>query len=240
MATPDTVRKLINSALVLSGAVNKGADPDPDEYEDALELFNDMLGGWSTESLILPYIASAQYQTVAGQADYSLGPNGDWNGFRPDKIKYAWYEWGGVTYPMTQLEYEQYGDIAVKSVSSTNPQGFMYNASYPLAYIVLYPVPSAIIPITLAYDATLDNVALDTDLSGMPKGYRLALRYNLAAMIPAMFGKSPLKEISAIAVSSKGLLKSRNLKALDAVFDDALPGIDTGRAWNWRTGEYDS
>lgn len=231
----DTVRDLLGRALLLSGAMNKGEDPDPDEWTDALESFIGMLGVWDMQSLAQPYIASSQFLTVPGKRGYSLGPGGDWDGVRPNSIKFAWFERDTLTLPLKQLQYDEYGDIPVKNVASTNPWGFMYNASYPLGYFVLYPVPSAQVKIILGYDASFYDMTLDSDIRGFPKGYVHVMVYNLAVLLAPEYGKEPPSAIVKEATKTMGILKSRNLKALDAVIDPAVPGMSR-RRWDWRIG----
>ena len=231
-----TVRDLIGSSLLLAGAVNKGASPDDDEYSDALDVFNSMTSSWALEQLFLPYVASGQFLTVAGQQNYSIGPApADWVGVRPIKIRDAWYELAGLTLPLDELSFEQYGDIPVKSVASTIGNAFMYNGSYPNAFIAIWPVPSSVYKVILSYDAVFGDVTLDTDITTLPPGYVHAFRYGLAALIPAEYGKDVPKKIDQEATRSKGVLKSSNLKSLDAVVDANLPRGDH-RAWNWLIG----
>ncbi len=233
----DTVRNLLESSLLLARAINKGEAPDPDETTDAFDELKSMLGSWDTEKLIQPYVGSAQYETVAGQGEYALGPSSaTWTGARPANIIDAWFQQGGLTLPLDQLAFDQYASIPDKSVLSTMPSAFMYNASYPDGYFVLWPIPTVVTKIIISFDATFADLTLDSLLAPFPPGYVHAIRYNLAALIANTYGKSPAAEVQREAIRSKGLIKSQNIKALDAYVDPRLPGMHS-TGYDWRTDD---
>jgi hypothetical protein len=242
MATVRTGRNYIERALRIINAIDVGETPDAEEANDAIDLFNDMLGLWSTQSLTIPYIASVEYLTIAGQKVYSIGPGGDWDGIRPINITDAFIrigdgiDGGSLDIPLVLLSNHQYADIPLKGMPSTQSRALYYENQYPLGRVSLYPVPSAVFSVVLMYNTMFTNVALDTDLSGMPPGYALALQYNLAKYLAVEYNKEWTAAKDKIATDSLGNIKSANIKAPDAEFDSALPGVGTSHAWDWRRG----
>jgi hypothetical protein len=238
-----TGRDFVTRALRITGALSVGEILDDEEANDGIQLFNDMLGYWATQSLTIPYVASAQYSTVAGQKVYSLGPGGNWNGVRPERLRSAIMRLtntgsGAYDVPLTMLDQYQYSQVALKDIASTQSQAFYYEAQYPLGFFTLYPVPSSVFGIVLSYDTIFDEVTLDSDLSGLPKGYALAVQYNLAALLAVEYKRTLTDAAAKIAVSSLGSIKSANLRAPDAVFDPNIVGVGADRrnGWDWRLG----
>lgn len=237
-----TGRSFVTRALRITGALSVGEELDDEEANDAIDLFNDMLGLWATQSLTIPYTASAEYQTVAGQKVYSLGPGGDWNGVRPQMLKTALMRLGSGagTYdiPLSVLSEFQYSQIALKGTPSPQSQGLYYEAQFPLAYVTLYPVPTSIFGVVLSYNTIFDEVTLDSDLSSLPKGYALAVQYNLARLLAVEYSRTLSDEAIRIATDSLAKIKSANISAPDAIFDTNLPGVGYGNraGWDWRIG----
>lgn len=221
-----TVRDMIGRALRLVGAVDPGEAPQTEEENDALQTLNDLLDAWRIERLLLPYTASAVYETAPGQNSYSLGTGGDWDGPRPSaQLRYATFRFGGIDYPLTLLTHQQYIDIEVKSFATEIPDGMYYEAQYPLARCVLYPTPSAVAQVILSYDSIFSSVTLDSNAEELPPGYRRALVYNLALDLkPEYPGKEMSADVREIARTSKAAIMSANSVSLDAPMDPRLPG----------------
>lgn len=232
-----TVRDLISRSLRLIQAIGQSEVPDTEEANDALDTLNDMLDAWGLSPLMLPFTASAMYSTVPNQKVYSIGAGGDWNGPRPININYAMLRLNdALDIPIRLLENQQYGETPMKGILSPQPTSLYYEAQYPLGFVSLYPVPSEVVGIVLSYSATFAQVTLDTPTDTLAPGLRKAIRYNLAVELAPEYDKAASASIREIAKSSLAAIKSANLKPLDAVFDPALPGVGTGRAWDYRVG----
>lgn len=233
----DTVRDLIRRSMRLVNIVDAAEEPDADEFQDALGTLNDMLDAWSLESLILPFKTSAQYPVTAGKKVYSIGPaNADWIGVRPIRLVSANIRVSGnLDIPIQILETQQYQGIPVKDVPGPQSTSLYYDPQLPNGFVSLYPVPNAVFSVVLVYDGIFQRVTLDTTLDGFMDGMIAALRYNLAVDLSPEYGKTPSQIVVGRATAYKGAVKSRNLKALDAVQDWRLP-TGSGRAWDWRIG----
>lgn len=237
-----TGRSYVERALRIINAIDVGETPDAEEANDAIDLFNDMLGLWSTQSLTIPYIASAEFNTIAGQKVYSIGPGGDWDGNRPIAITDAFIRigngqaGGSLDIPLAVLSNHQYANVPLKDVASTQSRALYYENQFPLGRVSLYPVPSAVFGVVLMYNTFFTSVTLDSDLSGMPPGYALAIQYNLAKYLAVEYNKEWSPQKDKIATDSLGNIKSANIRAPDAEFNDALPGVGSSRTWDWRIG----
>lgn len=236
-----TGRSFVTRALRIINAINVGDTPDAEEANDAIDLFNDMLDSWATDSLSIPYTASAEFQTVAGKKVYSVGPGGDWDGIRPIELRDATMRIPNgspspLDLPLKILDQHQYGLITLKDTPSTQSRALYYEAQFPLGFVTLWPVPSAVFGVVLSFDAIFNKVTLNSNLDGLPPGYALAIQYNLAQYLAIEYQKTLPPQAMKIATDTLAAIKIANTQAQDAEFDLALPGVGTGQAWDWRTG----
>jgi hypothetical protein len=229
-----TARDIIRGSLRLCKAIEQGEVPDEEEYNDALVSFNSMLDSWNVERLMLPFTASSILVATANQASYSVGPGGDWNIIRPQRVRFASTRVAGLDTPLNDLEAEQYALIPDKGTKSLQPTDFYYEPQFALGRLLLYPVPSVDINVILSYDCQLSAVTLDTDMSTLPPGYQQAMRFNLALMLAPEYSKTVSEEVKAEAKRSKNVIRSANSLDADARLDAMCPGVGQG-GYNWRT-----
>jgi len=69
-----TGQSIINNSLTALNILDAGGAPSASESLDLLTELNVMVEGWSTEELLIPSIASAQYPLTAAANPYALGP----------------------------------------------------------------------------------------------------------------------------------------------------------------------
>lgn len=73
MTTPFDI---ITRAMKDIGALAAGEVPTADEAQDALDMLNDMIDQWSTESMMVFYRTEMVFNTVQNTVQYTLGPGG--------------------------------------------------------------------------------------------------------------------------------------------------------------------
>lgn len=223
-----TVRTLIGASMRLCGASDHGERLDEEEYNDALGVLNAMLDAWRIERLMLPYTRSDNYETVIGQQVYTVGDGGDWDGARPQKLRYVTLRDGAIDYPLTRLEHDDYANITYKGETSQIASHYYYEPQFPLARLTLYPVPEKEVAIILSFEGFFETLTLDSDLSGLAPGYQLAMRYNLAVLLADEFREKVKDSVRHTAREAKAALKASNAQSLDAVYDYRLPGVQKG------------
>lgn len=239
----DTVRDLINGALLEIGAIANGETPTAAEAEDGLEIFNEMLEQWNLESLMIHTIREDRFPTVAGQRTYTLGTGGDWNIPRPEFIQNAFFRevTTDLRLPMKILTDSEFQEIRLPATISTWPRWIYFDQDDPLMTVYLWPVPVLINDIVLySWKTLVGDATLDTTLA-YPTGYKMALRYNLATQLANSFSAtdSTLVRVEAKALESKANVKRRNKRVWLMDVDRALlPTSPNSRRWDWRTGEY--
>lgn len=99
MTTP---RELITGALRLINVVQANEVPTAADIDIGFDALNNMLDSWSTEKLSIFSMNPYEFNFIAGQKEYTLGPGGDWDIERPmDLLKmYVMYLEGGGECPI--------------------------------------------------------------------------------------------------------------------------------------------
>lgn len=84
-----TPNKIITLALKQIGALGVGQTPGAEDINDAFDILNLMLGQWANKRLMV--FREADVACVAtGALSYSVGPGGDFDTLRPDKLSGAY------------------------------------------------------------------------------------------------------------------------------------------------------
>ena len=225
-----TALELIQSSMRLAGVLASGETATADEATDGLKALNDILENWSLENLSVWNSNVSQFSLSPTVASYTIGPGGDFNMTRPIRTGLSYVRVNGADFPIQQWGLEEYNCVAVKTVGGI-PQKYVYLNEYPLAQIILYPVPAVASSLFLNYDRVLSfPVALATVLA-FPPGYEKALRYTLATNIAPEYGVVPSPAVSAIAVSSKADLKRANKQRVVSAYDQTLMGQPAYAYW---------
>ena len=132
---------------------------------------------------------------------------------------------GGLDYPISVLNLEQYEMIGLKTLNGPWPKAVYYQPSEILGNIYVWPNPAQgemhIFVNTLfqRYSTLTDNILL-------PQGYTMALRWCLAERLMPMYGKVSqvqIQMINGFASQAKATVKRTNMKPPQvARYPDAL------------------
>ena len=222
MPTGIVVSDLIKSSMRLIGAIATGETPTAEEANDGLLVLNDMLENWSTETLSVWGTRNVSFNTVPGQAQYTIGPGGTFNGVRPIDIDDAYCTFSGVDFPIQIIGQEQYNQINLKTMQQPIVERMLYVNEFPLGVIIVWPVPAQVVPLVLtARDNLQGPVTLTSTLTG-PPGFVKALRYCLAVEFAPEFGVEASATVVQVAMDAKADYKRTNLPAMEAQYDPAL------------------
>lgn len=233
-----TARDLITGALRLIGAVSTNETPSAAEQSDALSALNDLLASWSNEGLVVFQTLREEFDLVAGQQTYTIGPSGDFDTERPLRINNALVQTQAS--PQAELgikliELDEWARLIVKSVQSPIPRYLYFEATYPLAKINLWPVPSVTTKLILYMQDPLASLANSNATIDLPPGYARALRFNLALELAPEYGKNLDPLVMQNAMEAKENIKRINIRThLMKTDPGAMPG---SKIFNWLTGE---
>lgn len=237
MPSGNTSLDLITASMRLVGIISSTETPGATEANDALNVLNDMLEAWSTESLAVWGSASASFTTIAGKNSYSIGPGGDWvQSVRPVRIDdTAYCTLNGVDYPVLEWGQDDYAGVVIKTQQQPIVERYFYVNDNPLGTIILYPVPSQAIQVTFFTDRVLTQIPNLATQMIYPPGYYIAMRYTLAILLASEYGAPVTDSITSVAVSSKANIKRANKRKQFAKFDSALTS-DGGGSTSWQRG----
>lgn len=234
MPSPTSAIDLITRAMTLAKLIVPGETPTAEEATDALATLNDIVENWSTESMSVWGNANDTFMTVPLQAVYTIGPGGQFDMDRPERVTAAYTRFNGVDFALPVVGQEEYNDISLKTQVQPIPQKLLYVAEYPLGIITLWPVPSEAMQITLTTDRILAQIPNTATVISYPPGGAKALRYALALELATEFGAPVDPALVALAADAKADYKRANKRQVKAAYDSALVGIyGTG---NWRAG----
>jgi hypothetical protein len=213
---------IINGALIELGVLAVGETASAEDSALGLSALNDMLDGWNTQNLTIYATYDATFTFVPGQATYTIGPAGNWNGLRPVSLVSQYVKYQGVDFPIEQIDQETYNLIPIKTQPGILPQFVLFNESFPLGTMTFWPVPNTANTFTLSSNQLLTEPAtLQTTLS-MPPGYYRAMRLNLAVELSGRYGRTLSPVTLRMASTSLGDLRRLNKRTPVARFDEAL------------------
>ena len=233
-----TAQTIINGALRLLQVASTDVVLTADEANDALESLNQMIDGWSNESLMLYHVQREQFTCVPTRNPHSIGLGGDFNTTVPVGIEAATVTVGGVDYPIIPIDYDDYAVIKLKTLQNVYPEYLYFDRASPvLANIYLYPVPSNASTINLYSRKPLAQFASLTDSIDLPVGYARALKYCLAVELAPEYQVSAGNDVIELAISAKAGLKRTNRRPLTLQIDPAALAVSGKRRFNIYTGQ---
>src|SRR5271170_7966603 len=161
---------------------------------EALEVLNQMVDSWNSESLIIYNIARQLFTLTPGIQTYTMGAGqipgpSVFNVPRPPKITAAGIislnnQAQPLELPMDMLTTERWAQIPVKNITTTLPLQLYDDNAYPYRNINIWEIPSATVQLALyTWSAISQFTDLGATLYSFPPGYLQAIRYNLACLL---------------------------------------------------------
>lgn len=232
MASGEISGDLIKQALKLGTIIASGETPTAEESNDALVKLNDLLEIWSLQNLAVWGSADVSFPTIASQAAYTIGPAGTWATDRPVRINDAPYcTVNGVDFPIDIIGQADYDLIGLKTQPGQIIERMLFVNDNPNGRVTLWPVPSAVVTITMNIDRLLSQVADLSTVMTFPPGYLLAFKYTLAVMLCPEYGRVPPDDVKAIAQGALASIKRANKVRRTAIYDAALLGAPGPVTW---------
>ena len=239
MADVNSLQEVIRGALLLVGAVGQNEQPSADEAQDAMTRFNDLLDMWSSERLSI-FTVQRNVFALTGASSYTLGNGGTFNyADGSAKIEEAYLQITTTTpnaeVPLKIYTPQEWARITVKGQTSPIPRGLYSDHQYPLSNVYFYPLDTGVNNVVLYLWQQLASFAnLSTDLV-FPKGYKLALEFNLADLLAPYYGTELSAQAQKKVVDYKAAIQRRN--APDNIMSIDGAALTPSRVFNWLTGE---
>jgi len=147
---------------------------------------------------------------------------------------------GGIDYPVSIIQREQYEIIGLKTLSGPWPRALYYQPSEVLGTITYWPNPSSG-EMHIFTDTLLQKFQTISDTVQLPPGYELAIRFNLAKLLMPEYGK--VNQILAAMIDEqarlgRGVIKRNNMNPqAPAMFDtDIVRNKKVDAAWIYSGG----
>jgi len=132
---------------------------------------------------------------------------------------------GGLDYPITILNLENYELIGLKTLNGPWPRALYYQPAETLGTITVWPNPSQG-EMHIFSDTLFQRFVSINDEIVIPQGYYMALRWCLAERLMPMYGKASqtqIQMINSFAGHAKATIKRTNMRPVQtARFEDTL------------------
>lgn len=233
--------ELIRRSMLLINAIAAGEVPADADLNDALLTLNEMIDGWNIQELAVYSEANENFVVTPGKAVYDWGvtatPFSDITSPRPVAVSNVTCVRNGFTTPVLVINQREYDSISLKSTPSPLVERFLFINSFPLAQVVLFPVPTEAVTLNIdAMRALQAPATLQTSIA-LPPGYLRALRYKLAVELWPEYANqtTDIAAIKKIANEAYGDIKTANMIQPVSTFE-GIPNVQSGRSWDWRGG----
>lgn len=208
-----TASTMIQRALRLTGEKVPGGTLSTAEQTDYLYDLNSMMDSWSTERLLVYQLLQESFALTASVGTYTIGSGGAFNTTRPTMIGDPCFARDAANYdwPIKIVSAQQYGQLALKTLSGTYPQYLFYDTAMVsgLATIRLYPQPIAGLTLYINSWKQLQQFATINDAIALPPGYQRAIEYNFCVEVSGGY-KAVAPEVAKIARESKAAIRALN------------------------------
>lgn len=181
MALPDyfhTADRIIRQAMRDAGRLQFGADPNPEQYEDARDRLADLIHSFQVDGIKLWLNSIRTLTLVASQASYNLSTP------RELRVVGGWYvRSDDHRQPLNPESWESYHNLGILTQEGT-PIAYFVDKQQTLAVVHLWPVPDA----TATSQGSVELIVQTeptapvelSDEMGFPIEWYMALRWGLA------------------------------------------------------------
>lgn len=219
-----TALDLIKGSLRLIGTIETGETPEAAEAQDALDILNQLLESLSLSSQGVYNIPTQQFNLVPGQSTYTIGVGGNFDTTLPVTISDAYTIQNNISYPIEIIGQERYDAIGNKTQQSTYPLYLLYQNTSPLGNVILWPTPSAVVPLVMNISAQFTQIPLtSTVITNWPQGAARMMRYLLAIDLAEEYGAPLDQAVFAKAAEAKADYMRANARPLPPMtYDGSL------------------
>jgi hypothetical protein len=190
----ETTGDMITFVLRASNINGVGQTPLAEDSNTGLQFMNWLMSQWRKKRWMVWNLPSTSLVST-GANSYSIGPGGDYDLPRPDRIHAAWCRmqpFGGpnpVDIPLSIIEAkEDWAGITIKDLKSI-PAAVFYDSGFPMGSIYFWPVPpGGIYEMHLVTKAPLPTYTTLTDPLALPDEYEEALMWSLCVRMQLAYG----------------------------------------------------
>lgn len=181
-----TTNEVIINSLYLLGELGVGETPDAFMLSTGLELLNELIDKFASDSIYIPYLKSLSFDMVPGQATYSITDMipSDVDANRIIDLSLANYTvpsaGQGIIYPLQIINKAQYYGVTRLTPLNTRPGFIFLNKQQLVSFVTVYPAPDQPYPCELQVKSMLTRLFANEGLAEVPPFYYGFLKYCLA------------------------------------------------------------
>jgi len=197
-----TTNELIINALYLTGELGVGETPDSFMLSSGLELINELLDKFASDSIYIPYLKELSFTMVANQASYTVSDmvTADVTSDRIVDLSFANYTvpsaGQGIIYPLKIINKAQYYGVTRLLPLNTRPGFIFLDKQATESIVTLYPAPDKPYPCLLGVKVMINKLVANEDLTELPPFYYGFLKYCLARKFLAYYPSANWSETS--------------------------------------------
>lgn len=207
-----TAEGLIQDALEDLGIYDPGDQVSAADAARSLFVLNAFIDKLSAESIYIYSLNTETLPIVTGTSSYTMGPGGDIDSYRPDRVTYgsntASIVVSGATTPVNSVSAIEYQALAASAPLPGLPDTLWYNPTYPKGTLTVLPEPADDGVLTFqAWQRIITFATLQTSYSPAV-GVLDGLRCNLAVELKPYFTSGNLDPgVAARAAGSREFMR---------------------------------
>ncbi len=197
-----TTNELIINALYLTGELGVGEPADSFMLSSGLELINELIDKFASDSIYIPYLKELSFTMVANQASYTVSDMvvADVTSNRIVDLSFANYTvpsaGQGIIYPLQIINKAQYYGVTRLLPLNTRPGFIFLDKQATESIVTLYPAPDQPYPCLLGVKVMINQLAANEDLTELPPFYYGFMKYALARKFLAYYPSANWSETS--------------------------------------------
>lgn len=235
------VKDLIRLAMGEFSAARAGESLTPDDAEDGLILFNELLDALNADDRAIYAHAFQTFTITPNLQPQTIGPAGATFTVataRPTAIRGGsiWLTGDTIRSPLTMRDRDWWRGQRAPKISVTLPTDLYYEPAWPNGSCFFWGIPSAAYDVELELETLFAQVTLATTLN-LPMGYQQALRLTFAELFAAHFGQPVPATLTKNAANARRRVWGLNDQIPNLrTADGGLPTLTARHGYDYQTG----
>ncbi len=182
-----TTNEVIVNALYLLGELGVNETPDAFMLTTGLDLLNEILDKYASDSIYIPYLTTLSFVFVVGQSTYSISDiiPADITNDRIVDLSFANYTvpTSGATnliYPLRIINKATYYGVVRQNDLLARPGFIFLDKQATESFVTVYPEPDQPYPCSIQVKCMINSLGNQDTLGELPPNYYGLLKYALA------------------------------------------------------------
>jgi hypothetical protein len=222
-----TVQELIEASARLVDVLGVGQQMSSAHYDSALEDLNSLMDSWSTENLLV-FSVTRNTHTLDGSTSYTMGPAGDINTVRPQKIIAVTTLANNVSMDADLFSASQWAQINDYTLSGSYVHRFYCDGASPLSTLYVHPAPSSGTLTIESYKPFTAFGALGETVT-LPAGYIEGLKFSLALVLADTYRRPIPPDVLQNSQILKQQIRQHNADRLGIPIPVEAPEAETSQ-----------